>query len=117
MGVLGKQGNKTRRVPPAFASGMRGSEKPNPEGREPSERGQETVERPFDIGSGMGTSKGAKTAKEGSLAHDKGSEAAGYSELVSQHINGPDDQGHHHLNITTLAAALRDRSEGKPGDA
>jgi hypothetical protein len=29
---------------------------------------------------------------------------------------GPDDNGHHHLNLTTLAAALRDKDESSPGD-
>jgi hypothetical protein len=107
MGDLGRQGNKVKRVPPAFASGMRGSEKPS---KEPSEAEQEKENV------GIGTREG-KTASEGALAKDEGSEAYGYSELVSKHINGPDENGHHHLNLTTLAAALRDKSEGTPGES
>jgi hypothetical protein len=110
MGTLGKQGNKT---PAVFRSGMRGGEKPRAAGLEPSEAELEKENK------NIGTREGA-TAKEdgaGGLSKDEGSEAYGYSELVSQHIKGPDENGHHHLNLTTLAAALRDKSEGTPGES
>jgi len=37
-------------------------------------------------------------------------EANDLSAIVGEHVHGPDENGHHHLNLSTLAEALRGHS-------
>lgn len=71
--MFGKKGD-------AFASGMRGAEKPREEAD--------------------GFAKGGE--------HEQSSgDDGGFADIVAQHVHGPDENGHHHLNLTTLSEHLK----------
>jgi len=70
---------------PAHQSGMRGGEKPSVSGDEADQ-----------------LARAAETA-EGESTEDKDFD-------VNEHVHGPDENGHHHLNLTTMAEAMHKKS-------
>ena len=68
----------------AYSSGMRGPEKPAA-----ADEGDMGNQPPVDGG---------------------GSEE--YADSVKKHVHGPDENGHHHLNLTTLAEELHTKHGG-----
>lgn len=48
---------------------------------------------------GMGPAPVADPSAPGEAAAPGGD----IGSIISQHVHGPDEQGHHHLNLTTLA--------------
>lgn len=67
---------------PAHSSGMRGSEKPTMAAEEAE---------------GMA---GRADNEEGESTEDQDFD-------VNEHVHGPDENGHHHLNLSTLAEAMQ----------
>lgn len=64
----------------AYSSGMRGPEKPRQEA----------------------DAFGKHDEKEQSTGDD-----SGLAGIVAQHVHGPDENGHHHLNLTTFSEHLK----------